>query len=174
MFKKLVLKLLLLTPIFLCLSYADAEAQFGNLDEQGIIRIAIPGQLADTLSVWGDVRTPGRYLVPRGAPVAKVLQYAGGPTGSRIGGGQNVWAKSRISISISQFEPQSSQINFHQFNMRYNDEIPLDLRTYSLNNDDIILVEVRQVPGFLDVLGVVGPILGTITTTYLFYDRFLR
>lgn len=170
-FTATVFSALMLSGMLFDKAVAQTAADF----QGGIIRITQIGQLGDTLSVWGDVRTPGRYLVPRNSPVAKVLQFAGGPAGNqRIGGGRDPWSRSRISISISRFDDSDQVVNYHQFNMKYNDEIPREMRTYELNNDDIIIVEVRQVPGFLDVLGVVGPILGTITTSYLLYDRLLR
>ncbi len=131
---------------FLVIHLFSDEAQSQSMaDFQAeIIRVTQIGELGDTLSVWGDVRTPGRYLVPRDVPVAKVLQYAGGPTGNRSGGGgRDPWSRSRISISISSFDENTQEINYYQFNMKYNDRIPRELRTYELKNDDIIMVEVR-------------------------------
>ena len=40
----------------------DSNAQGGleQVANEGIIKVAEPGQLADTLNLWGDVRNPGR------------------------------------------------------------------------------------------------------------------
>ena len=40
-----------------------------------IIRVAEPGQLADTLNVWGDVNSPGRYLVPKNTTLPQLISY---------------------------------------------------------------------------------------------------
>lgn len=174
MYKLLAGTTFLIGVLLLVIVAENSQAQFGSQLQVGINRITEPGQLGDTLSVWGDVRLPGRYIVPRGAEVAKVIQYAGGPSGSRIGSGQNAWSRTRISISISQFDQITGEMNYHQFHMKYNDEISREMRNFQLSNDDIISVEVRQKAGFLDVLGIIGPVLGTITTSYLLYDRIIR
>jgi len=174
MYKSITRTTLLIGVLLFVFIAENSQAQVGSQLQERINRITEPGQLGDTLSVWGDVRIPGRYIVPRGAEVAKVMQYAGGPTGSRIGSGQNAWTRTRISISISQFDQDTGEMNYHQFHMRYNDEISREMRNFQLSNDDIVTVEVRQRAGFMDVLGVVGPILGTITTSYLLYDRIIR
>ncbi|MDZ7692700.1 MAG: hypothetical protein U5K69_16505 [Balneolaceae bacterium] len=44
-----------------------------------IIRVAEPGQISDTLNVWGDINSPGRYLVPRGTSLPQLISYAFGP-----------------------------------------------------------------------------------------------
>jgi len=166
----------ILLTVFFTISIAaeNVKAQGGLQFQENLIRIVQPGQLGDTLSVWGDVREPGRYLVPRGVKVSQVVEFAGGPAGSRISGNQNAWSRTRISISVSKFDEKTGETDYHQFHMKYNDELPPEMRYFQLSSNDIVSVEVRQKPGFLDVLGVIGPILGTLTTSYLFYDRVLR
>jgi len=154
---------------------SELQAQFQLDMGEGLIRIAQPGELSDTLSIWGDVRTPGRYLIPRGSTLAQLMQYAGGPASQRnIGSRDNPWSRSRVSITVSQYDPDTQDMDLRQFHLRFNDEVPREMRAFRLTNDDIVTIEVRQAPGFLDVLGVVGPILATITTSVLLYDRVLR
>jgi len=171
MFKKYLLTLLF---FFICGIVSDVKAQFTGEISEGLVRIAQPGELSDTLSVWGDVRTPGRYLIPRGSTLAQFMQYAGGPTVQRNIGRGNPWSRSRLTITVSQYDPDTQDMDLRKFHLRFNDEVPLEMRVFRLTNDDIVTIEVRQAPGFLDVLGVVGPILATITTSVLLYDRVRR
>lgn len=168
--------LILIAALFFVItpSIEVSEAQTGLRYQENLTRIVGPGQLGDTLSVWGDVRQPGRYLVPRDTELAQILEFAGGPAGSRVNGNQDAWTRTRISVSVSKYDALTGQTDYTQFHMRYNDEVPPAMRRFSLSSNDIVSVEVRQKPGFLDVLGVIGPILGTLTTSYFFYDRVIR
>ncbi len=153
---------------------SELKAQFQLDTGEGLVRIAQPGELSDTLSIWGDVRTPGRYLIPRGSTLAEFMQYAGGPISQRYIGRDNPWSRSRLTITVSQYDPDTQNMDLRKFHLRFNDEVPREMRVFRLTNDDIVTIEVRQAPGFLDVLGVVGPILATITTSILLYDRVKR
>src|SRR5690625_7683850 len=62
-----------------------ASSQMFRLSE-GFVRIAAPGQITDTLSVWGDISAPGRYVVPRGVKVHELIAYARGPVAARTAG----------------------------------------------------------------------------------------
>ncbi|WP_340102791.1 hypothetical protein [Rhodohalobacter sp. 8-1] len=153
---------------------SELEAQFQSDTGGALVRITQPGQLSDTLSVWGDVLTPGRYLVPRGSTLAEFMQYAGGPNSSRNVGRGNPWSRLRLSVTVSQYDAVTQEMDLMKFHLRFNDEVPREMREFRLTNDDIVTIEVRQAPGFLDVLGVVGPILATVTTSILLYDRVIR
>lgn len=41
-----------------------------------IIRISEPGQLSDSVNVWGDVGSSGRYLVPKGTDLTELISYS--------------------------------------------------------------------------------------------------
>ena len=79
-----------------------ASSQMFRLSE-GFVRIAEPGQITDTLSVWGDISAPGRYVVPRGTKVHELISYARGPIASRTAGQNLDWSKVRIQISVSRY-----------------------------------------------------------------------
>ncbi|MDZ7720255.1 MAG: hypothetical protein U5K72_15675 [Balneolaceae bacterium] len=140
---------------------------------EGFVRIAEPGQLADTLNVWGDVSAPGRYIVPRGTTVHELISYARGATTSRGGSrDQNLdWNKLRVEINISSYNGTQESETVENFIYRYNEPYPAELRTYVLENDDILSVEMKRRPNFLDYLRVFSTVVSATATTIIVVDR---
>ena len=138
------------------------------------MRIAEPGQLADTLTVWGDISSPGRYIVPRGTKPHELIGYARGPQ-SRLGGNnQDValdWSKLRLELSISTYDPDSGRETVQSYEFRYSEPFPAELREYALQNEQIVSLEVKRRPSLVDYLRVMGPILSVTTTSILLIDR---
>lgn len=155
----------------------NVQAQFGdgNVNE-ALIRLVEPGQLADTVNVWGNVGQTGRYLVPRNMTIAQLLSYAGGPenAGGNQRGAEGAFSKSRIKVTLSKYDSSNNREVAKYFSFRYSERVPREFRTYDLSNEEIIIVEVERKPTFLDYLGVIGPILGTITTSYFIYDQIIN
>ena len=151
------------------------QAQQSQLFRQsdGMIRIAVTGQIADTVSVWGDIGVSGRYLIPRGTRMHEMLAYAGGPGGAFRAGQETEigWSRVRLNVNISRYDPVNSREVVQNFRFHYNDPFPEDLRNYTLRNDDIISMEVRRRPIFTDYLRVIGPILSTAAATIILIDR---
>lgn len=174
---KLSIRSLFILFVLLFLS-SPLYAQFGEGDNinEALIRLVEPGQLADTVNVWGDVGISGRYLVPRDMTIAQLISYAGGP--NSIAGAQRgaeaAFAKSRIKVTLSKYDLNNQREVAKYFSFRYSEKVPQEFRTYNLSNEEIIIVEVERKPSFLDYLGVIGPILGTVTTSYFIYDQIIR
>lgn len=87
---------------------------------EGFVRIAEPGQIADTLSVWGDINAPGRYIIPRGTTVHELISYARGPIGSRTAGQNLDWSKVRLEINVSRFQENSGTESIFSYTHIYN------------------------------------------------------
>lgn len=139
---------------------------------EGFVRIAEPGQLADTLNVWGDVSAPGRYIVPRGTTVHELISYARGATRQRGGQDQNLdWNKLRVEINISSYNNSRQSETVENFTYRYNEPYPAELRDYELENDDILSVEMKRRPNFLDYLRVFSTVVSATATTIIVVDR---
>ena len=138
---------------------------------EGLIRIAEPGQIADTLSVWGDINNPGRYAVPRGTRAHELISYARGPVSVRSGEILLDWSKLRVEVSISTFNPQSGRESVQNFRFRYNEPYPEALRNYTLRNDDIISLEIKRRPAFADYVRVIAPVIGAVATSFLIIER---
>ena len=138
---------------------------------EGFVRIAEPGQLADTVTVWGDINSPGRYIVPRDTKPHELIGYARGPI--RRGGGtvELDWSELRVEINISTYNDESRLENVENFEFRYNEPYPAELRQFELQNDQIVSLEVKRRPTFRDYLSVVAPILTAANITILIIER---
>ncbi len=175
--QKRILRILLLSFIpllFLIPERVEAQStiqtQAFRLAE-GFVRIAEPGQLADTLSVWGDVNSPGRYIVPRGTTFNELLSYARGPVNS-YNAGQNIdWNKLRLDVIVSTYSKETGTEEFINFQIQYTSDFPPELRSLVLKNDDIVAVESKRQPGFLDYLRVFSTIVSAVATTIIVLDR---
>lgn len=145
---------------------------FNNVNP-GYIMVAEQGQLTDTLSLWGDVGRSGQYIIPRGTTPLELISYGGG-FGTRGNLNNNAFAKIRLQVSISRFNEQQDREMVKHFSFKHSDPIPRELRNYRLNSEDVVTIQVKRKPSFIDVLGVVGPILSTITTSYFIYNEIIK
>jgi len=97
-------------------------AQFGEGDNinEALIRLVEPGQLADTVNVWGDVGRSGRYLVPRNMTIAQLISYAGGPSSIQGGGrgAESAFSKSRIKVTLSKYDAEDNREIAKYFSFR--------------------------------------------------------
>lgn len=137
---------------------------------EGFVRIAEPGQLADTLNVWGDVNAPGRYIVPRGTTAHELISYARGPVQSR-GNIQNLdWSKLRVEVTISRPSQNGDDIA-QSYEFRYSEPLPGALRDVELGNDYLVSLEIKRKPAFVDWLRVISSVVGTTATAIIIVDR---
>ena len=137
---------------------------------EGIIRIAEPGQLADTVNVWGDVGVTGRYIVPRGTNHTTLISYARGPVRTGTGETDLDRARFRIELFVSRFDQLDAEER-HAFTYRYEDILPNEMRTFSLRNGDLVYVQVRRRPTLRDYITIISPTLTLVLTAILLYDR---
>jgi hypothetical protein len=155
---------------------ADAQTTDSMLFRlsEGFVRIAEPGQIADTLSVWGDVNAPGRYIIPRGTTVGELISYARGPVGQRNIGQRADWNELRIEISISRFDESTGEETIFNYKHKYNEAYPAELRRFKLESDDIVSLEVIAKPAFVDWIGVFSGIISATATTIIVVDRLTQ
>ena len=140
----------------------------------GLTRIAIPGELADTVSVWGEVRRAGRYLLPKGTTVAQMLSYASGPINYRSNETMIDWSDVRIEITISSYNSQTKISERQFFSFVYREEFPVELRELRIRNEDIITVEIKRKPVLGDYINVIAPSLSLVFSFWALYDRINR
>lgn len=150
---------------------ADAQATQAFRLAEGFVRIAEPGQLADTLSVLGDINAPGRYIVPRGTRVHELISHARGPVPASRNSAQLDWTKTRVEVSISRYNNEIDSEQINMFIYQYSEPFPEGLRDYVLKSDDIVSVEIKQKPGFLDWLRVFSTLVSATATTIIVIDR---
>src|SRR5690554_7643768 len=97
--------------VLICHDLVEAQVRSTPVSQQfrmgeRIIRIAEPGQLADSVNVWGDVGSSGRYLVPEGTSLPLLLSYSFGPQTLRDGQTNLDWSKMRVEIHIQEFDAE--------------------------------------------------------------------
>ena len=149
------------------------ESQVFRMGE-GLIRIAEPADIADTLNVWGDISIPGRYLVPKDLKLPELISYARGPIS--IGRDETTidWSEVRLDISVSRFENSENgggREEVARFRYHYNKPLPEGMREFKLQNNDVIGIRVRRRPNFRDYVTVIGPAISAIATSLIIIDR---
>jgi hypothetical protein len=151
----------------------DGQLQYSQMFRmaEGFVRVAEPGQIADTLNIWGDVSLPGRYMVPRKTNVADLISFARGPMRFQTGETQLDWSRVRLDIAVSRFDPEFGEQAF-RFRYDYNQPMPEGMRDFTLQNNDLISIQTRRKPIFIDYVRVIAPTLSIILSTILIYDRF--
>lgn len=181
--KNIALKVIL-TVLISFITLVIAHAQYGSQQQlwqtqqmrmgETFIRVAEPGQIVDTISVWGDVTVPGNYIVPRGSNATNILSYARGPARTVTNVTQLDWSQLRIDVMISHFDTtlKTDKKDFYQF--KYNEAISTGMRSKTLQNRDVMIVEVKRKPVIVDWLGVVGPLISAITGIVSLYIIFTR
>lgn len=177
--RKYLIKLLL-SSIFL-LSFTIslvAQTQQQLIGQQfrlaeGIIRIAEPGQIADSINVWGDVGITGRYIVPRGTNLTDLISYARGPQRGTTGETIFDQTRFRVEIVISRMSDNGEEEKY-AFLYSYTDPLPAEMRNFPIKNGDLIYIQRRRRATFRDYVGVIAPTLTLILNAILLYDRATR
>ena len=156
--------ILFLFLVINCNSYLYAEQNFNNQSSRRILSIVEPGELADTVSIWGDIQQVGRYAIPRESSVIDVLQYGRGVRTLRDQ--QIVVGLSRIRVEVSIFRGENRQREQYanKFVFYYDRPLPSVLTSYRIKNKDIIYVSVKKEPSLLDLIQIIAPILSGIAT----------
>lgn len=149
----------------------EFSQQFRSADR--IIRIAEPGQLADTLNVWGDVNSPGRYLIPKGTTLPGLISYSLGPRAIYERDTALDWSKLRVEVNISG-ENSGGGERVTSFRYHYNEPLPDGMRTFRLENNQVVTIEVKRKPSFMDYLRVVAPVLSSVATGLLIAERLIE
>lgn len=175
-FKIIIAGIFLLSGIFLSDVQAQQQGQQLGQSQQfrlgeRIIRVAEPGQLADTLNVWGDVGSPGRYLVPRNTTLPELISYSFGPRTISDQQTQLDWSKMRIEVNISEYNVNTGMEEITSFRYRLNEPLPEGMRTFDLENNQVVALQVKRRPSFVDYMRVIGPIVSTVATSILIIDR---
>lgn len=136
-----------------------------------VIRIAEPGELTDSVNVWGDVGSSGRYLIPKGTNITKLLSYSFGPQTLRDGETNLDWSKMRVEINIQEFDPEKGLNTIEKFKYRFEEPFPDGMYDFIVKNNQTITVRVKRKPSFRDYIAVVGPILTSVLATFAIIDR---
>ncbi|MEO9884433.1 MAG: hypothetical protein ABJR05_09995 [Balneola sp.] len=171
-------KLIPIVTLFIFLSGYSLNAQQRQLTSsqqfrlaERLIRIAEPGQLVDSVNVWGDVGSSGRYLIPKGTDLTKLLSYSFGPNTLRDGQTQIDWSKMRVEINIQEYDRENGGQSLTRFNYRFEDPFPEGMRDFKIENNQTITVRVKRKPSFRDYLGVFASTVSAVASTIILLER---
>lgn len=135
-----------------------------------IIRIAEVGVLADSVNVWGDVGSSGRYLVPQGTTLPQLISYSFGP--NTIGGETQLdWSKMRVEVNVQQYDIEKGVQTIEKFSYRFEEPFPEGMTTFKVQNNQTVTIRVKRKPSFRDYVNVIAPVLTSIATTIVIVDR---
>jgi hypothetical protein len=165
----------LITIVFL---NSDLHAQADQLNRSQqfrladrIVRIAEPGEFADSVNVWGDVGSSGRYLIPMGTSLNDLISYSGGLRTIRDGQTNLDWSKMRIEIYIHEYDEYNNMDKVDEFKYRFEEAFPVEMWGYTVKNNQTITVRVKRRPSFRDYLGVFASTISAVASTVILLDR---
>lgn len=156
--------LILMLPTFL-------YAQIPNEYSDRYIRVAEAGQLADTVNVWGDVSSSGRYIIPVETTLPELISFSRGFTQLRGREANIDWAKTQIEVKVSRYNKKEKLVDVALFRYKFSDTEPVEMFEFDLQNNDIVSVQVRRKPSFTDYVNVVAPVVSVLATSILLIDN---
>ncbi len=139
-----------------------------------LIRISEPGELSDSVNVWGDVGSSGRYLIPKGTSLSELISYSFGPRTLRDGQTELDWSKMRVEVNVQGFDQVSKEQTIDKFRLRFEEPFPVEMNEFRLSNNQTITVRVKRKPSFRDYVGVIAPVISSIATSIIIIDRLGR
>lgn len=145
------------------------QSQQFRLGER-IIRISEPGIISDSVNVWGDVGSSGRYVVPKGTTLPLLLTYAFGPNTLRDGETNLDWSRMRVEINIHKTDENGTQ-HLEKFKYRFEEPYPVGMREFTVGPNQTVTVRVKRKPSFRDYVGVIAPVISAIATSIIIVDR---
>ncbi len=138
---------------------------------EGVVQISEPGEDSDLVHLWGDVNAPGRFMIPRGTTLLELISFSRGPASFRTGETTLEWSKLRIEINVSRRNIEMDTEEVINFRFRYTEQVPDELRNYILQQNDVITLEVKRRPAFVDYMRIIGPIASIAATVLLLVDK---
>lgn len=136
-----------------------------------VVRIAEPGELVDSVSVWGDIGSSGLYLVPKGTSLAKLLSYSLGPRTLRDNQTQIDWSKMRVEIYIHEHDTEKSSDKVDSFKYRFEENFPPGMWSYLVTNNQTVTVLVKRKPSFRDYLTIFATTISAVASTVILLER---
>ncbi len=173
---KIIPGLLLSSILLFGIEIAEAQVRQTPQSQQfrlgeRIIRIAEPGQLADSVNVWGDVGSAGRYLVPKGTTLPLLISYCFGPQTLRDGQTNLDWSKMRVEINVQEYDKNNNLKDLKKFEYRFEEAFPDGMYNFVLENNQTVTVRVKRRPSFRDYLGVFASTISAVVSTIILVDR---
>lgn len=166
------LKCLAFLASFFMLIPILVQAQFSeDFTSDRYYRVAEAGELADSINVWGDVGSAGRYLVPEGTKLPDLISYSFGFAQLRGRDTNMDWSKTQIEVKVSRYVRNEKLVEVAFFRYHYHDPEPVEMFEFDLQNNDIVTLQVRRKPSLTDYVNVVAPVISVIATSFLLIEN---
>lgn len=160
----------LISAIFLLLPTL-LKAQFSDDQAERYIRVAETGELADTVNVWGDVGSAGRYIIPVGTSLPELISFSFGYTELRSRESDIDWSKTQIEVKVSRYNRNNKLVDVALFRYQFQDPEPVEMFEFDLQNNDIVTLQVSRKPSFTDYVNVVAPVVSVLATSILLIEN---
>ncbi len=144
----------------------QSRAQLPEFSDR-YIRVAEAGELVDSVNVWGDVNSAGRYLVPVGTKLPELISFSYGYAQLQGRESSIDWAKTQIEVKVSRYDMEMKLVEVAFFRYKYHDPEPTEMFEFDIQNNDLVMLQVRRRPSFADYINVVAPLVGVIATSLL-------
>lgn len=156
---------------FITFNFTLVYAQIPEGMSNRYIRIAELGDLADSVNVWGDVVSAGRYIIPEGTNLPELVSFSLGYTPLRGYNSDINWGKTMIELKVSRYNSNNKRVDVALFKYHYDEPEPVDMFEFDLQNNDIVTLQVRRKPSFGDYIRVIAPVVGVIATSVLLIEN---
>lgn len=167
--KKVIYIIIIMAAAMLSSAALYAQVPEGMSDRY--IRIAEMGELADSVNVWGDVTSSGRYIIPEETNLPELVSFSLGYTPMRGLESDINWAKTVIELKVSRYNESRRMVDIALFKYRYDNPEPAEMFEFDLKNNDIVTVQVRRRPSFGDYVKVIAPVVSVIATSILLIEN---
>jgi len=164
-------KFYFLLVLFVILSSIKIPDLFAQEGGERFIRVAEEGQLIDSVNVWGDIGTAGRYLLPEGTNIPDLISYASGYNTLRDRETQLGWSAVTLEVKVSRLNENREAMEIAYFRYRYHDPEPIEMFDFNLQNNDIVTVQLKRKPTLRDYVQVLGTTISVIVTSLVFVER---
>ncbi|REL38576.1 hypothetical protein DYD21_01095 [Rhodohalobacter sp. SW132] len=144
---------------------------FAQQQADRFVRVAELGQLVDSVNVWGDVNSAGRYLVPEGTNIPELISYSQGYNTLRGREAELDWSQVHLEIKVSRLNQAEQSMEVVYFRYQYHDAEPVEMFDFILQNNDIVTLQLRRSPSLRDYVQVISSSLGAVATSLLLIER---
>jgi hypothetical protein len=76
-----------------------------------------------------------------------------------------------VEVSISQKTPNKNKDVVKTFTYKFDQPLPEGMRTFDLENNQVVTVQVKRRPSFSDYLGIIAPVISAVATGVLLVLR---
>ncbi len=130
-----------------------------------------PNKVNIEVNVWGYVKMPGKYIIPKGTSSIDLISYAGGPNPDTKLNKVRLIRPKNDSLNIK--EDKIYEFNFND--VLWEDEIVTkSLPSMTLEPGDIIVVSGEPKMFFRDNLGIILSISSTVISVAILLTTILK